>query len=209
MVNVTAYGPEKSHYLLMDGTLPGEPIRFQVLTRRGRGRENAGTRIPLRITPENEQLLAARGAGTDKKRNDFWSTLDSVASTDPGKILQSLELLLIKMPRPGNKRSGLELDAPGGGGEPGEEGREVARRELAEEAPGLCELAVWEPFPEWLQFSAGAYDEVQHISFALVRGELGTLTEGGKGSETVHLERFTSWVNPLLSKLAESGTGRC
>ena len=193
MVDVTVYGPKESHYLLMNGTLREEPNQFQVLTRRGGNRENAGTRIPLRISPENVRFLATEGA-TDKERRDFWSTLDSLASRNPGKILQSIELLLIKMPRPGNKRSGLELDAPGGGGEPGETGLEVSGREFSEEAEGLRELAGLEPFPEWLQFSAGAYDEVQHISFTLVGGEPGTPTEGGKAWATVHLDRFTSWV---------------
>jgi len=119
------------------------------------------------------------------------------------------ELLYVVMPRYGNLLSGLECDAPGGTANPGETREQVADREFSEESD-LITLCVYDPFPSWMQFASGCYDEVQHIDFALVIGDPTKLVEGATEWGGVPLSQVSDWAclqNDPLDSFGW-GTGR-
>ncbi len=170
---------------------------FQIATRGG-GKQNAAIQIPIRIKTNISDDRAFIGSlvrsvrePPQSLRKNFLEVLVKLAKFGYG--LKDLELLYVVMPRYGNLISGLEADAPGGTAEIGETRQEVADREWNEEA-GLSRIGVLEPFPSYMQFSAGAYDEVQSISFALTVGSPEKLVEGAKSWGAVSLDAFEGWV---------------
>jgi 8-oxo-dGTP pyrophosphatase MutT (NUDIX family) len=181
---VTVHGD--GYYRLMDGVNPdGE--RRQVLTR-GKSCERGATRIPIHVGS-----LGARFVAEEILQNttDLVRVMEAVVRR---VSLVSLSLLLVDMPREGNKISGREWNAPGGTGEPDETPDQIAVREFDEESD-LTVLCAGNPFPEWLQFASGPYDEVQTISFALVTGKPAKLVEGGRQWISQPLHQTVNWMH--------------
>lgn len=161
----------------------------QVCTR-GEGRERGATRIPIRVELPflRELIQAARGRHPD----EFVHVMEDCGLRQWS--LGRFSVLLVQMPREGNKVSGWEWNAPGGTGEPGETPEQIAQREFSEETD-LTTLFTGALVPSWLQFSSGCYDEVQTISFALVGGNPKKLVEGARRWIAVPLNRFAAWAH--------------
>lgn len=194
--DVQIFGPDRGLYVLMDGQMPGVLYRMQCLTR-GRGRENAATRIPIRLEGVGgtrvDEVLATAQAGPDA---DMFNVLRVLHRNRVGGDLFNLSLLLVKMPRPGNKRSGWEWNAPGGTAKfTGETREAIAGREFSEETGTLRVLGIGNPFPPYMLPASGAYDEVQNISFALVRGDPSVLVEGAAAWNSIRLSEAVPWMH--------------
>ncbi|OGY31025.1 MAG: hypothetical protein A3C02_02245 [Candidatus Andersenbacteria bacterium RIFCSPHIGHO2_02_FULL_45_11] len=198
LANGRTFGDENYYFLVAGEDVKGQTFSFVT---RGKGKQNAATRIPIRIRIsdyDKRQKFQQLRRGPNVYKNDskdpnaeFMALIQLMA--DAGCWIDDLKLLYVVMPRYGNIVSGLEADAPGGTANLGETRVQVADREFDEEAD-LSVLAVYQPFPSWLQFSSGSYDEVQNISFALVEGKPTKLVEGAIEWGSVSLSEFDRWV---------------
>ncbi len=191
-----AYSIGDGYYFLVEGTAPHDGKKYGFVTR-GKGMQNAATRIPIRMKLKDSAQMpkvlheaqSRVGVGDRPEFSDYLSALRALKLYDT-----EFELLYVVMPRYGNLLTGLECDAPGGTAKIGETRLEVAVREFDEEAD-LTTLCVYDPFPSWMQFSSGCYDEVQHIDFALVTGNPTRLVEGASRWGSVSLKEFPKWVS--------------
>lgn len=184
------------HYRLLTGTNPDGQTR-QLVTR-GPGRHLAATRIPIQLPAETAKgILDIVDVSNNKSAYDVFQEYvrgTPLLLNDRRvylKFLQQMRVLLIQMPREGNLVSGLEWNAPGGTGEPGENFEQIAAREFSEETD-LVPLFTWQPFPRRLQFASGIYDEVQNISFVFVTGNPTRLVEGARAWKAIPLPEFPS-----------------
>lgn len=182
---VTILGAEHYYKLVVGKSRDGQ-VR-QVCTR-GEGRERGATRIPIALETKiaRELVRMERGARSD----DFLRVMEGSGRVIP---IDRFGVLLIQMPREGNKVSGWEWNAPGGTGEPGETPEQIAQRELDEEAD-LTVLFTGALVPPWMQYASGCYDEVQTVSFALVTGKPTRLVEGARRWISIPLGRFVRWA---------------
>ncbi len=193
LVNPRSFGDQNYYFLVAGEDLAGQT--FSLVTR-GKGRQNAATRIPIRLKLKNPDLqalfegVARLTSGNQPNLKDYITIMKSEGLYS----LENFELLYVVMPRYGNLVSGLEADAPGGTAKLGETRLEVADREFDEEAD-LTTLCVYSPFPSWMQFSSGCYDEVQHIDFAFVVGNPTRLVEGASRWGSVALNEFEGWAH--------------
>lgn len=187
------------YYFLVEGeNEAGQTFSFVT---RGKEKQNAATRIPFRLNPKNPRdlprILEAARVSHDRLPGlegrpewpDYLQALEDL-QLNP---LESLQLLYMVMPRYGNVVSGLEVNAPGGTANLGETRSQVADREFEEEAD-LSVLCIYQPFPLWMQFASGCYDEIQHLDFALVTGDPSKLVEGAIRWGSVPLNEFSRWV---------------
>lgn len=189
LVNGRSFGDENYYFLVAGEDPKGQTFSFVT---RGKGKQNAATRIPIRIHIQDQRRMKdVQSLLTSFPNPNFQDYLFAMANSYCR--LDELEIVFVVMPRYGNPISGLEANAPGGTAKLGETREQVAEREFAEEAD-LSVIAVYEPFPSWLQFSSGSYDEVQNLSFALVTGNPTKLVEGAIGWGSVSLDKFGEWV---------------
>lgn len=183
---VTILGAEHYYKLVVGKNRDGQ-VR-QVCTR-GEGRERGATRIPIALGTNiaRDLVRMARHA----RSGDFLRVLEVWGRAIP---LARFSVLLVQMPREGNKVSGWEWNAPGGTGEsPEETPEQIAQRELDEEAD-LTVLFTGAIVPPWMQYASGCYDEVQTVSFALVTGKPTKLVEGARRWIGIPFDRFVSWA---------------
>ena len=179
------------YYFLIQGTAPHDGSTHAVLTR-GRGKDNAGTRIPVKIRFRKKAHFQ-RIVEMARKGQLLTEIIEALIGL--GYSVQDFDFLYVVMPRHGNAVSGVEVNAPGGTSDPGETREEVARREFGEEGKGLLALAVGNVSGmKWAQYSSGCYREVQYVDIALVVGEFEKLTEGAVRSGSVNLQKFPHWL---------------
>lgn len=176
------------YYKLVEGKNRDGQVR-QVCTR-GEGKEKAATRIPIRIEPQFAQQLMQEARG--RRPGDFVEVMEGCGLRR--YPLDRFSVLLVQMPREGNKVSGWEWNAPGGTGEPGETPEQIAQREFSEETD-LTVLFTGSLVPPWTQYASGCYDEVQTISFALVTGSPQKLEEGARRWIAIPLGKFAAWAH--------------
>lgn len=172
------------YYHTLEGTNRDGQIR-QVCTR-GPGRQYAATRIPICICSSEVKDFIG-----------YYETTKlppSVILYETGAILSDvISVWFVQMPREGNNISGFEWDVPGGVRDPEEDITRIAEREFSEECD-LTILAIESPFPEWLQFASGVYDEVQRIDFAIVTGKPTKLVEGARRWISVPMRNVKTWM---------------
>ncbi len=173
-------------YRLATGTNIDGQLRS--LITRGAGRERGATRIPIQIEAQLAEWVSKKVAAVSHD-DPFMTAMKFLQ----GVPLNRLKVPLVQMPREGNLISGLEWNAPGGTGEPGESPEQIARREFSEEAD-VTVLYAGGFLPEWLQFASGCYDEVQSISFALVTGKPTRTVEGARQWASIPLDTFPFWA---------------
>lgn len=198
LANGRSFGDENYYFLVAGEDPKGQTFSFVT---RGKGKQNAATRIPIRVNIKDEKRrqkvledFYRNESDESRPTNMAGGELDLVAIMGwHDCLLSDLELLYVVMPRYGNVVSGFEADAPGGTAKLGEAREQVADREFDEEAD-LSVLEVLNPFPSWLQFSSGAYDEIQNISFALVTGDPKKLVEGAVEWGSISLDQFYEWM---------------
>ena len=179
------------YYFLVEGTAPHDGKKYGFVTR-GKGRQNAATRIPIRIKFRNQEdsKMVVRAVIDGAGMFDVMKKL-----YQKGYGFSDFELVYVVMPRYGNLISGREINAPGGTAEVGETREHVARREFEEEAEGLTVLATHNPSGMlWSQTASGCYDEVQLVDIALVVGKTTKLVEGANRFGLVSLHDFPQWL---------------
>ncbi len=189
------YNPD-DYYKMIRGTNPDGQTR-QLVTR-GPGRQLAATRIPIRIPAGTAGSLAQCAVEHNLPLDDALAIIQrefylATAQSNMEDITR-WQVLLVKMPREGNLDNGLEWNAPGGTGEPGETAEEIARREFSEESD-LIPLFTWSPFSP-MQFASGIYDETQVISFVFVTGNPTKLVEGAKAWHLFPLLGLEAFAGP-------------
>lgn len=204
----TTHGPDGSHFVLRDGTMPGLPFRLQVGHRRD-GTHLAVHAIPIRLTAdthENQlvQLIDALGL----RNASLFDILMNAREAGIPLNGNAFQVVLQQVIRPGAPQ-GKEWNGFGGVVGRGETIEYAMSRELEEEATGMKILAVWEAVP-YFQAATGFYTEITTVYIALATGiPKVAADEGALTYKTIPLDLATHWIRDRNRLMHMDNSGFC